>query len=184
LPSQDFCRDCWDASRLSRFVKTHWDLSRNINIIEKSWHHQDLLTLKMMKSLDGLRNLDKKMQKSTHFLISIETNCRETPKFSHLDEFLDLNRDFLVWTLMSRQNQEVLISTKISRLLRPTIWRRQDIDSRSRQIETPRLNGFFFSYLKKIEGLYFTVSNILSFAQNFKQLHFFDQLLKIKMWNM
>jgi hypothetical protein len=48
----------------------------------------------MMKSLDGLRNLDEKIQKSTHFLIEIEANCREMPKFSDLDEFLDLDRDF------------------------------------------------------------------------------------------
>ena len=33
--------------------------------------------------------------------------------------------------------------------------------------------GFFLSYMKKIEDLYFTVSIILSSAQNFEQLHFF-----------
>jgi hypothetical protein len=69
-----------------------------------------------MKSLDGLRNLDEKMKKSTHFSTEIESNCRETLKFSDLDEFLDLDldRDFLVWTLMSRRNQEVSIWTEIS----------------------------------------------------------------------
>ncbi len=51
-------------------------------------------------SRDLSRNLDEKIQKSMHFSIEIETNCRETPKFSDLDEFLDLDRDFLVWTLM------------------------------------------------------------------------------------
>ena len=38
--------------------------------------------------------------------------------------------------------------------------------------------------MKKIENLYFTVSIILSHAQNFEQLHFFYQLLKIDTWNM
>jgi hypothetical protein len=97
---------CQNVSRLSRFVK-------------KSQHCQSLLSLKMMKSLDGLRNIDKKIQKSTHFSIKIETNCWETPTF--LD--LDLDRDFLVWTLMSRQNREVSISTEISQLSRCTFWR-------------------------------------------------------------
>ncbi len=87
---------CQDASRLSRFVETQ---SR---FVEKCRHCRGLLSLKMMKSLDGLRNLNKKMQKSTHFSIKIKTNCREKPKFSDLDKFLDLARDFLVWTLMSR----------------------------------------------------------------------------------
>jgi hypothetical protein len=45
----------------------------------------------MMKSLDKLRNLDEKIQKSMHFSMEIETNCQETPKFSDLDEFLDLD---------------------------------------------------------------------------------------------
>jgi hypothetical protein len=63
----------------------------------------------MMKSLDGLRNLDEKILKSTHFSIEIETNCREMPKFSDLDEILNLDRDFLVWTLLSRQNRDISI---------------------------------------------------------------------------
>ncbi len=118
--------------------------------IEKSRHCQSLLSLKMMKSLDGLRNLDEKIQKSTHFSIEIKTNCREMPKFSDLDEFLDLDRDFLVWTLMSRRNREV--SIEISRSSRLSFWRRQDfldcrdslfddveIETTSRQIETPRV---------------------------------------------
>ncbi len=71
---------CRDLSRRS------WDLSRC--------------------SRDLSRNLNKKTQKSMHFSIEIETNCRETPKFSDLDEFLDLDRDFLVWTLMSRLNRD------------------------------------------------------------------------------
>jgi hypothetical protein len=87
-----------DASRLWRFVK------RQLIFVEKSRHCRGLLSLKMMKSLDGLRNLDEKIQKSMHFSIEIETNCQEMPKFSDLDKFLDLDRDFLVWTLTSRRN--------------------------------------------------------------------------------
>ncbi len=61
---------------------------------------------------------------------SIETNCRETPKFSDLDKFLDLDRDFLVWTLMSRLNQEISISTEIPRSSRLTFENRRDYPSR------------------------------------------------------
>ena len=100
-------------------------------------------------SRDLSRNLDKKIQKSMHFSIEIETNCWETPKFSDLDEFLDLDWDFL-WTLMLRRNQEFSISIEISRL-RLTFLKCRDkffemlrsrvlIKTTSRQIETPRLN--------------------------------------------
>jgi hypothetical protein len=54
--------------------------------------------------------------------VSIETNCRETLKFSDLDKFLNLDWDFLVLTLMWRQNREALISTEISQLSRRTFW--------------------------------------------------------------
>ncbi len=50
--------------RLSRRVKICWDA---VKICRQIWHCQGLLSLKMMKSLDGLRNLDEKIQKSTHF---------------------------------------------------------------------------------------------------------------------
>ncbi len=78
LSRRDFCQDCRDTSRLSRFVeivKICWDLSRRSRDLSRcSW--------------DLSRNLDEKIQKSMHFSIKIETNCRETPKFSDLDEFL------------------------------------------------------------------------------------------------
>jgi hypothetical protein len=115
------CWDCQDASRFLRFVEAYW-----------VWKW----------CLDRLTNLNEKIQKSTHFSIKIETNCRETPKFS------DLDRDFLIWTLMSRRNREVSISTlathfltlsRFSQLSRLSLWRCQDRDSRSRQIETPML---------------------------------------------
>ena len=124
----------------SRFLSR---LLRHIKIVEICRDAVEicrgLLSLKMMKSLDGLRNLDKKIQKSTHFLIEIETNCQETPKFLDLDEILDLGQDFLVWTLMSRQNRDIsivetyfLTLSRFSRLSRLTLWRRRDRDSRSR----------------------------------------------------
>ncbi len=47
---------CRDASRHCR------DLLRNLDIVEKSRHCWGLLSLKMMKSLNGLRNLDEKIQ--------------------------------------------------------------------------------------------------------------------------
>jgi hypothetical protein len=90
-------RDCWNLSRRIEIQQICWDASR---FVEKSQHYRDLLMVKMMESLDGLRNLDRKMQKSTHLSIKIETNCPETQKFYNLDEFLDLDRHFLVWTLM------------------------------------------------------------------------------------
>ncbi len=128
-----------------------------VEIWRQIWLCRGLLSLKMMKSLDGLRNLDEKIQKSTHFLIEIETNCRETPKFSDLDEFLHLDRDFLVWTLMSRWNRVVSISIEISWSSRltflsveifSTCWdkvleilrSRVLIKTTERQIETPRLS--------------------------------------------
>ena len=62
-------RDCRDTLRLLRFVEMQ---SR---FVDKS---------------------RRENTKSMHFSIEIETNCRETPKFSDLDEFLNLHRDFLV----------------------------------------------------------------------------------------
>ncbi len=130
LKSRLFSRDFVASrflSRLSRFVKIVeicQDLSRR---------SQDLSRC----SRDLSRNLDEKIQKSMRFSIKIETNCRETPKFSDLDEFLD--RDFLVWTLMSRLNREIsIVKTnfwKLSRLSitsRLILFGRRDRESRSR----------------------------------------------------
>jgi hypothetical protein len=41
-------------------------------------------------------------KKNAYF--EIETNCQEVMKFPDLDELLDRDWDFRVWTLMSRQN--------------------------------------------------------------------------------
>ncbi len=87
-------------------VKICQDLSRNLDIV-KAFSEND----------EKSRRIEKSLRENTkiHALsIEIETNCRVTPKFSDLDEFLD--RDFLVWTLMSKQNREVSILTEISRL--------------------------------------------------------------------
>ncbi len=85
LSCQDFCWYCQDESR-------------NLDIIETFW------VKKWLNSLDGLRNLDKKMQNYTNFSIKIETSSQKMPKFPGLNEFLDLHQNFLVWTLMMRQN--------------------------------------------------------------------------------
>ncbi len=71
-------RVCWDASRFLRFVEMQSRFVETLSrFVKKSQHCRGLLSLKMMKSLDGLRNLDEKIQKSTHFSIEIETNCQE-----------------------------------------------------------------------------------------------------------
>jgi hypothetical protein len=45
----------------------------------------------MTKSLDKLRNLDKKYAKILNFSIEIETNCSDMTKFQGLNKFLDLD---------------------------------------------------------------------------------------------
>jgi hypothetical protein len=185
LLSQDF-----DSSRfLSRLlrhienVKICWEAAR---FVKKFGHYWDLLSLKMMKSLNQLRNLYEKMQKSTHFSIEIETNCWEMPKFSDLEEFID--RDFLVWTLMLRQNWEVSISTKISPLLRRTLWRCWDflncpdalfdnVEIDWDTIETPRLKKKPLIYLSK-KGSNDQIQLFNLFFEKFLKIssfNFFDQ---------
>jgi hypothetical protein len=100
----EICRDCRDLSRRSQDA-----VEMQSRFVEKS---------------------RRENTKSMHFSIEIETNCRESPKFSDLDEFLDLDRDFLVWTLMSRLNREISISTEISRSSRLTFENRRDYPSR------------------------------------------------------
>jgi hypothetical protein len=120
---------------LSKFVETHPDLSRNLDIIETFW------VWKWWKVLTNWEISTRKCKKSTHFSIKIKTSCRETPKFSDLDEFLDLDRDFLVWTLMTRcffENVEIFSTVETNSL---TMSRsRLSIETRSREIETPRLS--------------------------------------------
>ncbi len=84
------------------------------------------------------------MLKSIFFFVKIETNFLDWPKFAGPDKFLDLDLNFRVWTLMSRQNQEelfenikifLIVETDFLTMLRSRIL----IDTTSRQIETLRL---------------------------------------------
>jgi hypothetical protein len=137
-----------------------------------------------------LRNLDEKIQKSTHFSVEIETNCQETPKISDLDKFLDLNRDFSDFLDVSRQNRDFSISIEKSRSSRLTFWNCRDflgrwdwlffgveieisIEITSRPIETPRLifNTFPFKnlelYLKINQGKILKLLKLQDFRFHF-----------------
>ncbi len=104
-------------SRFLRFVRTFQDLSRYLDIIETFWRTSG------SKILTNWEISIKKSDKIDLLLIKIETNCRDLPKSSRLDRFLD--QDFWDWKVMLRQNQD--ISIKKSRLSRPTFCRCQDI---------------------------------------------------------
>jgi hypothetical protein len=123
---------------IDEIVETNQDLSRNLDIMETFW------VWKWQKVLPNWEISTRTMQKSTYFSIEIETNCQEMTKFPGLNEFLDLDRDFKVWTLMSRQNWEMLISVKISRLSRQTFWKCQDFlncrDEQFDDVETETLD--------------------------------------------
>jgi hypothetical protein len=84
-----------------------------VNIFETFW------IWKWQKVLTYWKILTRNMLKSTYFLI--KKNCLKLLKFPGLNKFLDLDRGFLVWTLMSRRDWEI------------------SIEIRSRQMETPRL---------------------------------------------
>ncbi len=156
-------RDCRDLLRRveifkmqSRFVKT---LSR---FVEKSQHCRGLLSLKMMKSLDELRNLNKKIQStsrsrsrqtvkkrrnfqiSTKFSISIKIFwsgrwCRDEIKISWSRlRYLD-RRDLLFDTV------EIFSTVETHSLT--TSRSRVSIETTSRQIETPKVTNLWFSFL-------------------------------------
>ncbi len=107
----------WRFSRQIQFVKPNQDLSRNLGFIEAFWvwKWQNVLTYWEIST--------RNMQKYTYFLIEIKTKCCKMPNFPGLNKLLDLDRDFWVWTLISRRNGEVLILTKISRLSRQNFWK-------------------------------------------------------------
>jgi hypothetical protein len=150
--------------RLSRFVGTNQDLSRNLDIMETFW------VWKWQKSFNKLRNMDEKYAK-IHLL---------------------LDRDFWVWTLMSRQNQEILISIKISWLSRWTFWKCQDflhcldelfdnveIESLHRDMiktnqETPGLDIFLF-----IQNVHYYAANV--FFLQFYKFYLMFVLLRIQL---
>ncbi len=136
-----FVKICQDASRFSRFVET---LSR---FVEKSRHCRSLLSLKMMKSLDGMRNLDEKIQKSTHFSIEIETNCRNAEifrsqqnsrsRFFGLDVDVETKSRYLDRRDLLFDAVEIFSTVETHSLT--TSRSRVSIETTSRQIETPKV---------------------------------------------
>ena len=91
----------------------------------------------------------EKCDKIDEVSIEIKTNCRDLPKISCLDRFLDLDQDFWDWKVVSRQNRDFSISivetnflkvSRFSRLSRPALCQCRDRESRSRQIETPKFS--------------------------------------------
>ncbi len=63
-------------------------------------------------------------------MIKIETNCQDLPKISGLNRFLNLDQDFWDWKVVSRQNQDFLISIKTSWSSRKAFWNCQDFIDR------------------------------------------------------
>ncbi len=74
----EIVKSCQDALRLSR---------RSRDLLRPFESENDEKSQRIEKSR-------WENAKSMHFSIEIETNCRETLKFSDLDEFLDLDWDF------------------------------------------------------------------------------------------
>jgi hypothetical protein len=96
---------CRDASRFSRFVETQ---SR---FVENSRHFRGLKS----------RRIEKSQRENTkiHALLGRDRDkLSRNAKNFRSRQFLD--RDFLVWTLLSRRNREVSISIEISRSSRLT----------------------------------------------------------------
>jgi hypothetical protein len=135
---------------LSRLIKIYWDLLRNLDIIEAFWESSG------SKFLTVCLNLDPELVHFSTFSIKIEKNCPDLTKFSGLHRFLDRDWDFLLWKVdqkfikisqsrsryLDRQDKlfeavKIILTVetyilKLSRL-------RVSIETRSRQIETPRL---------------------------------------------
>jgi len=146
LTRRDFCQDCQDALRLSRFVETRQDcrdLWRNLDIVKSFESENDEKSQRIEKSrrentkihalldrdrdkLSGNAKIFRSRQISQSRLrlfgldIDVETKSRS----------LDLDRDF------STVETHFLMLSRFSRLLRLTLWQRRDRDSRSR----PRLD--------------------------------------------
>ena len=94
-------------------------------------------------------------------MIKIKTNCQDLPKISCLDRFLDLDRDFWDWKVVTSQNQDISIVetnflkvSRFSQLSRLTLCQSQDWNSRSRprqdKLRPPGLN-FLFLFLSLLE---------------------------------
>ena len=108
--------------------------------------------LSKMCKVGGLDSQDQSRSRSRLSLVSRPTfetcqdypSCQDWKFFSQDFKFflkinLDLDREFLVWTLMSRLNQKILTVetnflevSRFSRLPRLTFWKCQYRDSRSR----------------------------------------------------
>jgi hypothetical protein len=124
-------------------VETNWDrdLSRNLDIMET------FCVWKWWKVSTNWEISTRNIQKSTHFSIEIETNCREIMKFPGLDEFLDLDRDNLF------ENVDIFSTVETNCLTMSRL--RLSIETTSRQIETPRLSSKLFL---EICGLFSTTA--------------------------
>jgi hypothetical protein len=110
------------------------DFSRFLNI---SRLLQDFFETSGSKILTNWEIWIEKYDKIDQLSIEIETNCQDLPKMSCLERFLNLDRDFWDWKVVSRQNRDFSISNflkmlRFSRLSRLTLCQCQDRDSQSR----------------------------------------------------
>ncbi len=86
-----------------------------------------------------MKNLDEKMQKSTYFLIEIQTNCQKMPKFPGFYEFFDLVPDCLVWTFDVETKSRNLNLGQDFLTVETNFLKMSSFSRLSRQIETPKL---------------------------------------------
>ncbi len=109
------CKDFFET------VETNWDLSRLFKVYWDIEHYWDFFEgLQAQKSLQIDKSRSKKISniKSTNKL-SIRTNCQDLPKISGPEGFLDLDRDFWDWKMVSRQNQDFsIVETNFLKLSR------------------------------------------------------------------
>jgi hypothetical protein len=159
MSCQDFCRDCQDKLRLSRFVETNQDLSRNLDILEtlSVWKWQKVstnlenLTSNMQNPLTSWSRLRQTVEKWQNFQvlmdfsISIETFgsrnwCRdEIEKYQSWSRFLDC------WDKLF-ENVEIFYTVETNCLTMSSP--RVSIETILRQIETTKRNiSWCFSQL-------------------------------------
>jgi hypothetical protein len=119
---------CWDFWDLLRLFKIYWDISTLSRLFE------------ILQDQRSWQISTEKYDKIDQLSIEIKTNCRDLPKMSCLDRFLDLDQDFWDWKVVLRQNWDFLILmetsfwelSRFSRLSRPTLCQCQDRESWSR----------------------------------------------------
>jgi hypothetical protein len=175
------------SSRLSRYIEAVeifeicWDFSRFIKI---SQHYRDFLRYFWIKNLDKLRNLnqeiwwnwltlDQDRDKLSRFAKNVMCQQISWSRLRLLrleggvetkSRFLHLNWDYSII------KTSFLKLSRFSQLLRPTLCQCWDWESRSRQIETPRL--IFFT-LSKVFVCHFSVDwKIFHFGQLIKSFIF------------